>query len=66
MKMILPLSLCATCCALLAACSKLETAPEGQRAATPPSGSTDGLKPWNAPTQQEAEAMLGPLGTPRR
>ncbi len=51
---------------LLSSCTRLETAPEGQRAATPPRGSSDIEKSWNAPTQQEQEAMLGPLGQLRR
>ncbi len=52
--------------ALLSSCTRLETVPEGQRAATPPRGSSDIEKSWNAPTQQEQEAMLGPLGQVRR
>ncbi len=52
--------------ALLSSCSSLKTEPESQRAATPPRGSTDVEKSWNAPTKQETDAMLGPLSQQRR
>ncbi len=59
-------TLCLSIAALMAACTPLETAPEGQRAATPPQGSSDVEKAWNAPTKQEGDAILGPLSQPRR
>ena len=58
------LSLCMLAALALASCNPpmpAVPASNHNRTVVAPSGSSEGLKPWSTPTQQEGDAALGPL-----